>query len=85
MLRITIFTSKYYRLLDESITDKQPISCIDDWGIAKRKCDICPTLKANMGTYPDRVGITFPTPNPCNHATPSGFRTTQQNGINYKS
>ncbi len=49
--------SKYYRLLDERITDKQSVYRIDDWGVAKRKWDICPTLKANMGTYPDRVPI----------------------------
>ncbi|MEG1982057.1 MAG: DNA cytosine methyltransferase, partial [Clostridia bacterium] len=49
--------SKYYNLLNERIKDKEAIYRIDDWGIAKRRWDICPTLKANMGTYPDRVPI----------------------------
>ncbi len=49
--------SKYFKLLDEKIRDKQAIYRIDDWGVANRRWDICPTLKANMGTYPDRVPI----------------------------
>lgn len=49
--------SKYYNLLNERIKDKKAIYRIDDWGVAKQKWDICPTLKANMGTYPDRVPI----------------------------
>lgn len=49
--------NKYYSLLDERIKDKTAIYRIDDWGVAKRRWDICPTLKANMGTYSDRVPI----------------------------
>ncbi len=49
--------SKYYKLLDSRIQDKNAIYRIDDWGVASRRWDICPTLKANMGTYPDRVPI----------------------------
>lgn len=49
--------SKYYSLLNERMTDDQVIYRIDDWGVAHEKWDICPTLKANMGTYPDRVPI----------------------------
>ena len=30
---------------------------IDDSGVAMKKWEICPTLKANMGTFPDRVPI----------------------------
>ncbi|NBK99693.1 MAG: DNA (cytosine-5-)-methyltransferase [Erysipelotrichia bacterium] len=49
--------SKYYKLLNERIKDKEAIYRIDDWGIADKRWNICPTLKANMGTYPDRVPI----------------------------
>ena len=49
--------SKYYRLLNERMTDKEVIYRIDDWGVAHEKWIICPTLKANMGTYPDRVPL----------------------------
>lgn len=48
--------SKYYHLLDENV-GKTGIYRIDDSGVAKRKYKIVPTLKANMGTYPDRVPI----------------------------
>ena len=47
----------YYEMLNQRITDKTGIYRIDDSGVAKRKYDICPTLKANMGTYHDRVPI----------------------------
>ena len=47
----------YYKMLNQRIVDKTGIYRIDDSGIAKRKYDICPTLKANMGTYHDRVPI----------------------------
>ena len=49
--------SKYYSLLDKRMTDKEVIYRIDDWGIAHEKWEVCPTLKANMGTYPDRVPV----------------------------
>ena len=48
--------SKYYERLNERVTS-QGIYRIDDSGIAKRQWKICPTLKANMGTYHDRVPI----------------------------
>lgn len=47
----------YYEMLNQRITDKTGIYRIDDSGVAKQKYDICPTLKANMGTYHDRVPI----------------------------
>ena len=47
----------YYQRLDKRIADKTGIYRIDDSGVATRKWDICPTLKANMGTYHDRVPI----------------------------
>lgn len=50
-------SSRYFKELDAKIVDKTGIYRIDDSGVATRKWDICPTLKANMGTYPDRVPI----------------------------
>lgn len=49
--------SRYFKMLDAKIVDKTGIYRIDDSGIATRKWEICPTLKANMGTYHDRVPI----------------------------
>ena len=49
--------SRYFKALNEKIVDKTGIYRIDDSGIATRKWDVCPTLKANMGTYHDRVPI----------------------------
>lgn len=49
--------SKYFNLLNQRIPDCTGIYRIDDSGVAVRKYDICPTLKANMGTYHDRVPI----------------------------
>ncbi len=49
--------SRYFKQLNAKIVDKIRIYRIDDSGIATRKWDICPTLKANMGTYHDRVPI----------------------------
>ncbi len=48
-------SNKYYHLLNERVIDNNAIYRIDDWGVASRTWHICPTLKANMGTYPDRV------------------------------
>ena len=50
-------SSRYFKELDAKIVDKTGIYRIDDSGVAMRKWDICPTLKANMGTFPDRVPI----------------------------
>lgn len=49
--------SRYFKALNAKIVDKTGIYRIDDSGIATRKWDVCPTLKANMGTYHDRVPI----------------------------
>lgn len=49
--------SRYFKTLDAKIVDKTGIYRIDDSGVATRKWEICPTLKANMGTYHDRVPI----------------------------
>ena len=50
-------SSRYFKELDAKIVDKTGIYRIDDSGVAMRKWSLCPTLKANMGTYPDRVPI----------------------------
>lgn len=50
-------SSKYYALLNERIKDKIAIYRIDDSGVATKRYDISPTLKANMGTYHDRVPV----------------------------
>lgn len=49
--------NKYFNTLNKKIPDKTGIYRIDDSGVANRKYVISPTLKANMGTYPDRVPI----------------------------
>ncbi len=49
--------SRYFKTLNAKIVDKTGIYRIDDSGVATRKWEICPTLKANMGTYHDRVPI----------------------------
>ena len=50
-------TSKYYKSLNAHMTDNTAIYRIDDIGVALRAWHICPTLKANMGTYHDRVPL----------------------------
>ena len=49
-------TLKYERL-NKAITDKQQLYRFSDWGIQPSKDGIAFTLKANMGTYPDRIPI----------------------------
>lgn len=49
--------NKYYDTLNRKIPDKTGIYRIDDSGVAMKKYIISPTLKANMGTYPDRVPV----------------------------
>ena len=48
--------SPYYAELNSKV-GCDGIYRIDDSGVATRKWTICPTLKANMGTYPDRVPV----------------------------
>ena len=50
-------SNKYYDTLNRKIPDKTGIYRIDDSGVAMKKYIISPTLKANMGTYPDRVPV----------------------------
>ena len=49
--------NRYFKQLTTKIVDKTGIYRIDDDGVATHKWNICPTLKANMGTYHDRVPI----------------------------
>lgn len=49
--------SKMYAYLKANMTDKCSIYRIIDAGVRKTKNRMCPTLIANMGTYPDRVPV----------------------------
>ena len=50
-------SSFYYDDLKTIVTDKTALYKIFDSGVSKKRNYICPTLTANMGTYPDRVPI----------------------------
>jgi len=76
-------TNRYYENLNTRMTDNSAIYRIDDYGVAKRAWQICPTLKANMGTFYDRVplvrdvyGIRKLTPQECSalQGFPKKFR-----------
>ncbi len=47
----------YYNDLKTIVTDRRCLYKIFDDGVSKKKYFVCPTLTANMGTYPDRVPI----------------------------
>lgn len=49
--------SPHYRQLISIVTNKSAIYKIEDYGVSKRTNLVCPTLTANMGTYPDRVPV----------------------------
>jgi len=49
--------NRYYKELNRKIVDKVGMYRIDDSGVANKKYMISPTLKANMGTYHDRVPV----------------------------
>ncbi len=49
--------SRLYRDLMSKVIDKEAIYKIRDTGVTKKPYYICPTLTANMGTYPDRVPV----------------------------
>lgn len=75
-------SNRYYETLNGKMTNITAIYRIDDSGVAKRAWGICPTLKANMGTYHDRVplirdrqGIRKLTPEDCLnlHGFPKGY------------
>lgn len=50
-------SSFYYNDLKRIVTDKHALYKIWDSGVSKKAHYICPTLTANMGTYPDRVPV----------------------------
>ena len=49
--------SFYYTELQRIVTDVRALYKIEDSGVSTRKYYICPTLTANMGTFPDRVPV----------------------------
>lgn len=49
--------SFFYDGLVKIVTDTRAIYKIEDAGVMKTKHYVCPTLTANMGTFPDRVPI----------------------------
>lgn len=49
--------SFYFDDLKKIVTDKRALYKIEDAGVIKTKHYICPTLTANMGTFPDRVPV----------------------------
>ncbi len=54
---IYYYNDKKAKRLARYITDRNSIYQITDYGIRKVKNNMCPTLTANMGTYPDRVPV----------------------------
>ena len=50
-------SSFYYDNLKAIVTDRSALYKIIDSGVSEKRNYICPTLTANMGTYPDRVPI----------------------------
>ena len=50
-------SSIYYEDLQRIVTDKSALYKIYDLGVSKKAHYVCPTLTANMGTFPDRVPI----------------------------
>ena len=49
--------SVYYEDLSRIVTDKSALYKIYDSGVSRKAHYVCPTLTANMGTFPDRVPI----------------------------
>ena len=49
--------SVYYEDLKRIVTDKSALYKIYDSGVSGKAHYVCPTLTANMGTFPDRVPI----------------------------
>jgi DNA (cytosine-5)-methyltransferase 1 len=47
----------YYDALVSTVKDRNALYKIFDSGVSKKPYYICPTLTANMGTYPDRVPV----------------------------
>ena len=53
------YDKKYYlfKQMRDKIINIGDLHKIGDYGVSNKCYDICPTLTANMGTYPDRVHI----------------------------
>lgn len=49
--------SFYYADLKRIVTDRKALYKINDHGVSQKAYYVCPTLTANMGTYPDRVPV----------------------------
>lgn len=49
--------SFYYNALKKIVVDKNALYKIGDSGVLTKAHYVCPTLTANMGTYPDRVPV----------------------------
>ena len=49
--------STYFEDLRRIVTDKKALYKIFDSGVSRKANYVCPTLTANMGTFPDRVPI----------------------------
>ena len=47
----------YYPILNQAITDSECVYKFTDINVRKSRRGICPTLTANMGTFPNRVPI----------------------------
>ena len=47
----------YFYDLQKIVTDEKALYRINDSGVSRKKYFICPTLLANMGTFPDRVPV----------------------------
>lgn len=52
-----LFYYKEEECIAKIITDQNSIYQFTDFGIRKVKNNMCPTLTANMGTYPNRVPV----------------------------
>ena len=50
-------SSVYYEDLKRIVIDKSALYKIYDSGVSSKSHYVCPTLTANMGTFPDRVPI----------------------------
>lgn len=50
-------SSVYYEDLMQIVADKNALYKIYDSGVSRKAHYVCPTLTANMGTFPDRVPI----------------------------
>ena len=50
-------SSFWYEDLVKTVVDPKALYKINDHGVSAKKYFVCPTLMANMGTYPDRIPV----------------------------